>query len=343
MKKNLIVLALLAAAGAASAQSSVTLYGRVDAGIVSAKDQIGGNGVTQTKLDSNVLNNSLWGFKGTEDLGNGLKANFVLESGMSMDTGAQADSTKLFNRKATVGLSGNFGTVELGRNYTAYDSLRGATNNTGDTNMAVTGNVWAAGSTPTLSTDYVLRTDNSVRFDSANYSGFSGSVAYAFGENKNATDNLNNGATDIASLHVKYANGPLLVGYAHQTEEQKRSITVPSSTKYNLIAGSYDFGVVKLNAGYNKAERAASEDQEYQVGVSAPFGATTVYFGYANSTNETLAGVTIEERSGFDLAATYALSKRTTAYAGYKTYEVDAGANKGKEATTFGVGVRHVF
>lgn len=329
MKKNLIALAVLAAAGAASAQSSVTLYGRIDAGLISAKTvDAAGTSLTQTKLDSNVLNNSLWGFKGTEDLGNGLKANFVLESGMSMDTGAQADAARLFNRKATVGLSGNFGTVELGRNYTAYDTLRTATNNTGDTNMAVTNGVWGAGG------DYALRTDNSVRFDSNTYSGFSGSVAYAFGENKNLPV-AGNDSTDTLSLHVKYANGPLLVGYAHQTEKQPAG----ADTKYNLFGGSYDFGVAKLNAGYNKASRAGdNKDTEYQFGVSAPFGATTVYFGYAGAKNE-IAGVEVK-RSGFDLAATYALSKRTTAYAGYKTYEVK---DSKVENTAFGVGVRHVF
>lgn len=334
MKKNLIALAVLAAAGAASAQSSVTLYGRVDAGIGSFKDSVTGDGVTRTKLQSNILNNSLWGFKGTEDLGNGLKANFVLEAGMNIDDGKAAtysatDASTGFNRKATVGLSGNFGTVELGRNYTAYDSLRGATNNTADTNLAVTGDVWAVGG------DYANRTNNSVRFDSNTYSGFSGAVAYAFGENKDLPA-VGNDSTDTLSLHVKYANGPVLVGYAHQALQAATG----TDTKYNLVAGSYDFGVAKLSAGYNKAERAASEDQEYQVGVSAPFGATTVYFGYANGKQENTAGATIEERSGFDLAATYALSKRTTAYAGYKSYEIK---NSSKEATAFGVGVRHVF
>lgn len=330
MKKSLIALAVLAAAGAASAQSSVTLYGRVDAGLVSAKDEIAGDGVTRTKLDSNVLNNSLWGLKGTEDLGNGLKANFVLEQGMSIDTGAVANADAgAFHRKATVGLSGDFGAVELGRNYTAYDTLRGATNNTADTNMAVTGDVFKAGG------DYTVRTNNSIRFDSNVYSGFSGAVAYAFGENKDLPT-AGNDSTDTLSLHVKYANGPVLVGYAHQTEKQAAG----SDTKYNLIAGSYDFGVAKLTAGYNTADRAASqEDTEYQFGVSAPFGATTVYFGYAHAKAET-AGVTTQERSGFDLAATYALSKRTTAYAGYKAYEIK---NTDKEATAFGVGVRHVF
>ena len=333
MKKSLIALAVLAAAGAASAQSSVTLYGRLDAGLVSAKDQISGDGVTRTKLDSNVLNNSLWGMKGTEDLGNGLKANFVLEQGMSIDTGAVANpDAGAFHRKATVGLSGDFGSVELGRNYTAYDTLRGATNNTADTNMAVTGDVFKAGG------DYTVRTNHSIRFDSNVYSGFSGAVAYAFGENKG----VNLDSTDTLSLHVKYANGPLLVGYAHQTEKQATG----ADTKYNLVAGSYDFGVAKLNAGFNKGERAASEDKEYQFGVSAPFGATTVYFGYANAKNETLAGALVQKRAGLDLAATYALSKRTTAYAGYKNYEIKdsaVAAEKGKEVTAVGVGVRHVF
>ncbi len=351
MKKSLIALAVLAAAGAASAQSSVTLYGRVDAGLVNAKDEIstGGDSTTRNKLQSNVLNNSLWGMKGSEDLGGGLKANFVLEQGMNIDDGTPAAASRAFHRQATVGLSGNFGSVALGRNYPAYDTLRGATNNTADTNMSVTGDVWTAGSTYKAdgsidkSTDYSNRVNNSIRFDSNVYSGFSGAVSYGFGENKNLDKNGNlaigNDSTDNLSLHIKYANGPVLVGYGHQTQKAETG----ADTKYNLIAGSYDFGVAKLNAGYNTGKRAASEDKEYQIGVSAPFGATTVYFGYANSKNETLAGATIEERSGFDLAATYALSKRTTAYAGYKTYEVDAGANKGKEATVYGVGVRHVF
>ena len=325
MKKSLIALAVLAAAGAASAQSSVTLYGRVDAGLVSLKDQVNGDGVSRTKLDSNVLNNSLWGIKGTEDLGGGLKANFVLEQGLSVDTGEPAAAARAFHRQATVGLSGSFGSVDLGRNYPAYDSLRGALNNTADTNMSVTGDVFAVGG------DYTNRINNSVRFDSAVYNGFSGAVSYGFGENK--ATGLD--STDTLSLNVKYANGPLLAGYAYQGEKQADG----SSKKYNLVGGSYDLGVAKLNAGYNTAKRTGSDDKEFQFGVSAPFGATTVYFGYATAKSETTAGVETK-RAGFDLAATYALSKRTTAYAGYKTFEIK---DANKETNAFGVGVRHVF
>lgn len=332
MKKSLIALAVLATTGAAFAQSSVALYGRLDVGVANVKNEVSGDGVSRTKLDSNILNNSLWGLRGVEDLGNGLKATFNIESGLSVDTGAQADTTRLFNRKATVGLAGAFGTVELGRNYTAYDTLRADTNNTADTNVAVTNNVWAVGG------DYANRVDNAIRFDSANYGGFSGSVAYAFGENKDlngTTYTPGRDSTDNLSLHVKYANGPLLVGYAHQNEKQ----AVVGSTKYNLVAGSYDFGVAKLNAGFNKVSRAGnSDDTEYQVGVSAPFGATTVYFGYAHAKNEVGAAET--KRSGFDLAATYALSKRTVAYAGYQNFEVKS---TNKETTVVGAGIRHVF
>ena len=339
MKKNLIALAVLAAAGAASAQSSVTLYGRLDAGLVNVKDQItpANNGQSTTKLDSNVLNNSLWGMKGSEDLGGGLQANFVLEQGFSVDDGAPANAGRAFHRQATVGLSGNFGKVDLGRNYPAYDSIRTLVNNTADTNMAVTTDVFSNGG------DYTSRTNNSIRFDSAVYNGFSGAVSYGFGENKDMGKDASgkdisvpgNKSTDQLSLHVKYVNGPVVAAYAYLGDKQADG----STTKYNLVGGAYDFGVVRLNAGYNNAKRTGSEDKEYQVGVSAPFGATTVYFGYANSKTDPDVGATVK-RSGFDLAATYALSKRTTAYAGYKTYEIK---DANKEATAVGVGIRHVF
>lgn len=347
MKKSLIALAVLAAAGAASAQSSVSLYGLVDVYAGNVKNTIAIPGSkAQTAVNSSGLNNSRWGLRGSEDLGNGLKANFVLESGFNTDDGTAAGAS--FGRKATVGFSSGFGSVELGRNYTAYDTLRAVTNNTADTNVSVTNEVWQNGSTYNpngtinVSADYDNRVSNSIRFDSAVYGGFSGSVAYGFGENKTTTTD----ATDNLSLHVKYANGPLLVGYAYQQQDSANPAN--KDTKFNLLAGSYDFGVAKLVAGYNTVKRQQTvtlggEDKEYQFGVQAPLGAVTLYAGYANSENETTGGVTVSERSGYNLAATYALSKRTTAYAGYKNVEIDSGADKGNEINAFAVGVRHTF
>ena len=347
MKKSLIALAVLAAAGAASAQSSVSLYGLVDVYAGNVKNTIAIPGSkAQTAVNSSGLNNSRWGLRGSEDLGNGLKANFVLESGFNTDDGTAAGAS--FGRKATVGFSSGFGSVELGRNYTAYDTLRAVTNNTADTNVSVTNEVWQNGSTYNpngtinVSADYDNRVSNSIRFDSAVYGGFSGSVAYGFGENKTTTTD----AIDNLALHVKYANGPLLVGYAYQQQDSANPAN--KDAKFNLLAGSYDFGVAKLVAGYNTVKRQQTvtlggEDKEYQFGVQAPLGAVTLYAGYANSENETTGGVTVSERSGYNLAATYALSKRTTAYAGYKNVEIDSGAGKGNEIDAFAVGVRHTF
>ena len=96
MKKSLIALAVLAASGAAMAQSSVTLYGRLDASVASVKTETTGAvpvaSITQTGVNESNLNSTFWGLKGTEDLGNGLKANFKLESRFSIDTGAIASA-----------------------------------------------------------------------------------------------------------------------------------------------------------------------------------------------------------------------------------------------------------
>lgn len=327
MKKSLVALAVLAATGAASAQSSVTIYGQVDAYVGSVKDTITSvTNVSQTAVNSSGLFSSRWGFKGSEDLGDGLKANFVLEGGFSPDTGATAGD--LFGRKATVGLSGNFGAVNLGRDYTAYFTLRNMTNNTADSNAAITNTVWANGG------DYTIRTNNSVRFDSQTYSGISGSVAYAFGENKTSTLT----STDTISANVKYAQGPVLVGFAHQT--QKAALATESDTKFNLIAGSYDLGTVKLNAGLNNVSRTSTDESEYQVGLSAPLGATTLYAGFAGSTVENKAGVEQSKRTGYNLAATYSLSKRTTAYAAYMNAEIK---NTTQELKAVAIGVHHAF
>ncbi|MCJ7800409.1 MAG: porin, partial [Polaromonas sp.] len=104
MKKSLIALAVLAASGAAMAQSSVTLYGRLDASLAQSKTEVTGQAdVKQTGINSNNLNTTFWGLKGSEDLGGGLRANFGLESGFNMDNGAATGT--LFERKAIVGVS----------------------------------------------------------------------------------------------------------------------------------------------------------------------------------------------------------------------------------------------
>ncbi len=117
MKKTLIALAVLAASGATFAQSSVTLYGIAD--VVIHKDKN-----VSAAMTSGGVSTSRLGFKGSEDLGGGLMANFKIERSIALDTGSDAGS---WDRYAYVGLSGGFGEVKLGKTGTAYDDISGAT------------------------------------------------------------------------------------------------------------------------------------------------------------------------------------------------------------------------
>ena len=356
MKKSLIALAVLAASGAAMAQSSVTLYGVADAFVGSSKVEINGAGQRQTVVNSAGVNGSRWGLKGAEDLGGGMKAIFQLESGFNLDAGSSAQGNLLFGRQAFVGLESGFGTVSLGRQYTAYDALHGATNMnydaatfnaaTGGTKLGVSANGMA---------DYANRANNSIAYTSPSFGGFSGQVVYSFGENKNTVANgFDNKATDNASVHLKYANGPLLVGYAYQEEKIATPTTVTAGAvttttgivqdknKYNLFGGSYDFGVAKLLGSYNQAKNNTFKDKEYQVSVVVPFGAAAVSAGYAHSKSE---GANVERTGkGYSILATYDLSKRTRLYAGAqdtKAHILNAAAET--KETTYGLGVRHSF
>lgn len=346
MKKSLIALAVLAASSAAMAQSTVTLYGVADAwvGQTSTTDA-NGLKVKQTKIDSGGFNGSRWGLKGSEDLGGGLKAIFTLESGFNIDTGA-GSTDGLFNRQAFVGLQGGFGAVTLGRQYTAYDELRGATNQAYDTAFATTGGVWGNGIA-----DYADRANNSIAYTSPSFGGVSGAVVVGLGENK--TDGLK--ATKNYSAHIKYANGPVLVGYAHQVQNSRNAAVaavvapltpapaIPASNtadiKYNLLAGSYDFGVASLTGGYNEAKQGNVKDKEYQVGVSVPFGAASVALGYAHSKSEA-AGRAATNAEGYSLTGLYDLSKRTRLYAGLNNVKQKESSEK---SSIFAVGVRHAF
>ncbi len=336
MKKTLIALSVLAASGAAMAQSSVTLYGIVDIYAGSFADGLttspqSANPVRQTAVNTGGLSTSRWGVKGSEDLGGGLKANFNLEQAITADTGVTAAG---FDRQSWVGLSGGFGEVKFGKTYTPYHLFRASVNNTADLNINPTNNVFkAAGG------DFGNNKNNQIVYLSPTMAGVSGAVSYSFGEDKAVGSN----STDTLSLYVRYAAGPLLVGFTHQTE--KVASTTSDDTKYNLIGASYDFGVAKLTGAYNTVSRNGnSDDKEYQIGVSAPMGPATLYAGYANAKTD-VAGVDTEEASGFTLLATYPFSKRTDVYAGYKkaTEKNAATGVRVGELKQLSLGLRHQF
>ena len=347
MKKSLIALAVLAASGAAMAQSTVTLYGIADVWVGSTKDSGATNTQRQTVMGSGGYNGNRFGLRGSEDLGGGLKANFVLEQGFTIDDGNGPDSdstaagiqmTQAFQRAAWIGLSGGFGEVRFGRQLTAYDTLRAATNNSFDSAFATTGTVWSRGVA-----DYTNRVNNQIQYISPTVSGFTGAVTLGLGENKTATES----ATDVTAFHLRYAAGPLLVGIAYQNEETRNTAGVNTPDRsYTLVAGSYNFGVATLTAGFNRAKQnGTGRDNEYQLGVNVPLsGASSIALGYTRASLKDAAGADAGKASGISLTGFYDLSKRTRLYAGINdtTTKNAAGATT-RETSLVAVGLRHSF
>lgn len=367
MKKSLIALAVLAASGAAMAQSTVTLYGLADIWVGSVKDSatIGGVSASQrtTKVDSNGVNTSRFGFKGSEDLGGGLKANFQLEQGFNLDDGTAQSAGSAFNRQAWVGVSGGFGEVQLGRMWTSYDDIRSSANDTFNANIASSFSTWVG---------YNDRTSNGIKYSSPNLGGFSGSFTYALGEDKNTS--TNNKSNDMMALGLQYAAGPVFVGFAHQTEKSSAAnglgalnslndalvlagvppVVAADGTKvtYNLLNGSYDLGMVKLVAGLNNVKgtvpgvAGSLKAKEFNLGVEAPLSsALKIAAGYSQSKIEA-NGSNVTKTNGYSAALVYSLSKRTMVYGALTQTKLkdDTGlSNDSGKSQLYAVGVQHKF
>ncbi|AJW98933.1 porin [Burkholderia gladioli] len=204
MKKSLLALVALSAfAGAAHAQSSVTLYGIIDAGILFNNNA---NGARQWQQSSGVLQGSRWGLKGAEDLGGGLKAIFVLENGFSISNGSLGQGGAMFGRQAYVGLSSDsLGKVTLGRQYDSVVDYTGA---------LATGSQWAGyiGAHPgdLDNMNNANRVNNAVKYTSPVYGGFQFGGLYSLGGVAGQP-----GRNQIFSVGAGYNNGPLALGVGY--------------------------------------------------------------------------------------------------------------------------------
>ncbi|MCX7257747.1 MAG: porin [Polaromonas sp.] len=337
MKKNLIALAILAASGVASAQSSVTVYGIADVWFGSTKNEAAINPTRQTKIDSGGVDQSRFGFKGTEDLGAGLKANFVLEQGFNIDNGSDAITSQAFSRQSYVGLSSAaMGEVRLGKTLTPFDDISGATTPGFNSALSPSSNVW-------LSTNYAANPANTIYYASPSFSGFSGAASYSLHEDKNTIIGGNK-AGRTGSFNVKYEGGPVYVGFAYQYEKAAGPV---NSVKFTRLNGSYDLGVVKLLAGYG---RVSDQDKlglggkttEWQIGADFPVtSALTLSGGYARSKDNAALGNA--KRTGLGLAASYSLSKRTSVYGGVQAANTKQNGVADVKSDLYAVGVRHTF
>ncbi|HEX5739432.1 MAG TPA: porin [Hydrogenophaga sp.] len=308
MKKSLIALAVLGVAGVAQAQSSVTLYGIADVGIIKNK----GSAAT---MDSGLLSGSRLGFKGTEDLGGGLRAVFLLEAGLSLDTGGPEKFS--FNRQSYVGLGGGFGEIRFGKIWTAYDDIAWNVNPVFDSAFS------PAVVRPSLG--FVGNPNNGIKYVSPDFGGVSGAISTSMREG---------GSTRSTAFQVKYEGGPIYAGFAHQIDKDG-----VEETKFTTLNGTYDFGAVKLLAGYGRTAIESAKSTDLSIGADVPVGAVTLSAGFVQTKIDGLS----ERLRSFGLGATYDLSKRTVLYAGARKVN-DTASDLGVAAeTTYGLGIKHSF
>lgn len=350
MKKSLIALAVLASSGAAMAQSSVTLYGIVDVWI--GKSSVTDNITPTPKQSNTLLNSGGWdtsrlGFKGTEDLGGGLKANFAIETSFTPDAPGR---TSLGDRNAYVGLSGGFGEVQFGRVWTAYDDVWGAHNNGFDS---------AFTARPTIG--YTDNPNNGLKYITPAFGGFTAAVTYALGEDKTATTS----AGSVTAFNIAYNGGPFSAALAYQEEKAGASaFTAANSLNLETLAaftvagdkltntalsGSYDLGVAKLLATFNQGKIKSagvpdSKTSEYSFGAEVPLSsAFSVGLGYGQLKAKD-GGVEVGKVKAYSLTGVYNMSKRTLAYAGYlNTKATETGVPGNVKGDLYAVGIQHKF
>ena len=363
MKKSLIALAALAAVGAASAQSSVTLYGIVDTGYgweqTKVTQDVGGVRSTvkvrNIGLRSGELSGSRWGLKGQEDLGNGLAAVFNVEAGFDSSngrTGGGFDFSNIisgksgvygngFNRRAVVGLKGSFGQVLLGRDYTPLDAIADGPYQAVDRVTADGIGGWDL---------YTARADG-IHY-SGNFNGFGVQAFAGYNEDKLSVDGTTHEKVkdEGYGLGVGYATGPFAIGAAVQHFKDKTffniapvppTTTSAKRTEYG-IGASYDFGAAKVLGHYVATDPDNAKTlQQFGLGVNVPVGAVTLGAQYAYNKWGEFKG------HDFGLQAVYALSKRTDVYARGGRFnswkDKTAGQYYKTNTDMFTVGLRHRF
>lgn len=369
MQKKLIALAIAGLAStAAFAQSNVQIYGSIDMGFAHRGDHIG-NQESQNAIDSGISAGNRLGFKGTEDLGNGLKALFTLEAGFTADTGNSTQGGRLFGRQAFVGLTGDFGTVIAGRLYTPKYSFMSTIDPFKAGTVGQYRNVMgAAGQGMTVGGENLFdptRVDNAVAYVSPSFSGFNVTAAYsnnAIGQE----DALVRANGDLANNRVfavlpRYTNGPIDVALNYHIIDLVDGLGIGEKITNWTIGGTYDFGVAKLAAYYdvNKDKNHTANDdlklKTWGLGVTVPFGKHAVLASY-NQSKLDLANLDGTAKQ-WALGYTYSLSKRTNVYAAYSDISNDDGARDLVRTTSTGdatnvgggyqngfqVGLKHTF
>ena len=350
LKSCLALAALGLACAGAAAQSSVTIYGNVDLGLMT------GNNDTQNQVYNGGISPSIWGFRGTEDLGGGLKASFNLEGHFEADTGAQVLGQ--FRRQSNVALSSaSLGTLTLGNMYSPAVLAFAATDPRGLRENFSGLYPWAynsgsgvlGGTNNNTNTDVGVFVKNAVAY--SNTLGPVGvSASYSVAENS-ATPT----GGSVTALGLTYS-GPVSLSAAYQTADYANTSNV-ASKMYSVGVG-YTMGAITAKANYlNAVSKSSTGVETNDVGI---FGlgldwktssANTVIAAFYRGKDDKVSNSTT---STFILADEYALSKRTTLYgqlafanadsnAGLRTSVIAGGTTADKNTSLLNVGIKHSF
>jgi predicted porin len=337
MNKKILAIGIAAAFPLyAAAQSAVNISGMIDNGIEGVNHVAPGNDKVY-RMVSGALFGSRLSFRGTEELGNGMRALFVLESGFDTDTGLLGQGGRLFGRSAYVGLENQFGRVTVGRLYTTlYD-------------WAVYYDPLGPGrySSPLLDAAYAGRADNAIKYAGK----FGGADLGAYFSNGSEIAGAARAGRQFGVI-ANYTFAPFSVGVSYESQNGVTTPTRNDTVKRTSLGARYDLPFMKLYAGYTHRENEVAPTHssvgQYWVAVGAPLGqATTLTAAYYAT-----------RMGGYDPKAvsailTYNLSKRTALY-GTASHSFNNSTSNlgvtgfgttvaGTDQTGVTVGMRHIF
>lgn len=348
MQKKIIALAVAGLmSGAAFAQSNVTISGVVDMGYSYRSENVNSAISSRKGIDTGMQSGNRIQFAGVEDLGGGLKAGFVLEQGFAVDTGAfganGAAAGVGFGRQAYMYMSGKFGRVAFGRQYTPQFFVAAASDPFGLGTVGQAANFYAFSPAP--------RADNMATYASPSFGGFGIVVGYTANVNNNEAAGSANTNTRIYAISPTYKNGPILAGFNYQNA---RLDGAGFASKAWDLGVSYNLGVAKLSVlvGRDTDLNAAGQDRaKWLLGVHAPVGAGALMASYGKVKTET--GSTVDNKANqWAFGYQHNLSKRTNAYVAYANidnkvgtaFSVGDGSNAGGGYESgFNIGLRHMF
>ncbi len=344
MQKKLIALAIAGLSSAAFAQTNVTIYGVADGTFDYIKINNALGNPSNTRVTSNGSN---LGFKGTENLGNGMKAIFQFETEVNFDN----NSSLGLNRDSFVGLNGGFGQVTLGTQTGPTNALGGALDvNSGDTimsNTAVLGKLGGAfatfggkGSQFASGSTFDTRFKNTIQYVTPSFSGLQATAMYVANENKVSTpgSKINSSAYDLG---LTYQNGPVFVGTTYARVSEKNDLFVPTFLVSSLgaetvakefrVGGMYDFGMATVRALYSrtKGEGSFGNAKQNVWGIGGTFNVSPngkLVAQYYKAADLNLSSGT-DDKTGakfYTIGYEHSLSKRTMLKAGYAYLKNDS-------------------